>query len=107
MTKAILEKNNKNRRLTILLVKAYKEGLIKINISKLARELDKDFKTVKRYLNGQTPKKTRNRIKYLDEHRDYILEVLSDKNRSFDYMDHLFKYLKREKGITLYLLVYN
>lgn len=99
MTKAILEKITKIEDL-LYFSKAYKEGLININISKLARELGKDFKTVKRYLNGETPKKTRNRVKYLDEHREYILEVLSDKNRSFDYMDHLFKYLKREKGIT-------
>ena len=74
MTKAILEKITKIEDL-LYFSKAYKEGLIKINISKLARELDKDFKTVKRYLNRQTPKKTRNRIKYLDEHRDYILDV--------------------------------
>ena len=99
MTKAILEKITKIEDL-LYFSKAYKEGLIKINISKLARELSKDFKTVKRYLNGEIPKKTRNRVKYLDEHRNYILEVLSDKNRSFDYMDHLFKYLKRERGIT-------
>ena len=99
MTKAILEKITKIEDL-LYFGKAYKEGLIKINISKLARELSKDFKTVKRYLNGEIPKKTRNRVKYLDEHRNYILEVLSDKNRSFDYMDHLFKYLKRERGIT-------
>src|SRR5690554_4036373 len=99
MTKAILEKITIIEDL-LYFSKAYKEGLININISKLARELGKDFKTVKRYLNGETPKKTRNRVKYLDEHREYILEVLSDKNRSFDYMDHLFKYLKREKEIT-------
>ena len=28
---------------------------------------------------------------------NYILEVLKDKYQSFDYIDHLFKYLKREK----------
>lgn len=80
--------------------KAYKEGLIKVNISKLAKELNKDRKTIKKYLEGYTPKETRDRVKYLDEYRDYIIEVLSDKYQSFDYIDHLFKYLKREKGIT-------
>ena len=79
---------------------AYKEGLIKVNISKIAKELNKDRKTIKKYLEGYTPKETRDRVKYLDEHRDYIKEVLSDKYQSFDYIDHLFKYLKREKGIT-------
>ncbi len=80
--------------------KAYKEGLIKVNISKIAKELNKDRKTIRKYLEGHTPKQTRDRIKYLDEYREYIVEVLSDKYQSFDYIDHLFKYLKREKGIT-------
>ena len=80
--------------------KAYKKGLIKVNISKLARDLNKDRKTIKKYLEGYTPKETRDRVKYLDEYREYIIQVLSDKYQSFDYIDHLFKYLKREKGIT-------
>ena len=80
--------------------KAYKKGLIKVNISKLARDLNKDRKTIKRYLEGYTPKETRDRVKYLDEYREDIIQVLSDKYQSFDYIDHLFKYLKREKGIT-------
>ena len=80
--------------------KAYKEGLIKVNISKIAKELNKDRKTIRKYLEGYSPKETRDRVKYLDEYRDYIKEVLSDKYQSFDYIDHLFKYLKREKGIT-------
>lgn len=79
---------------------AYKEGIIKLNISKLSRELDKDPKTIRKYLKGEVPKTTRTRIKYLDEYREYIIQVLSDKYQSFDYIDHLFKYLKRERGIT-------
>ena len=99
MTKIILEQITKLDDL-LLFSKAYKEGLIKINISKLAKELNKDRKTITKYLNGNIPKKTRERTKYLDEHRKYILEVLKDKYQSFDYIDHLFKYLKREKNIT-------
>ena len=99
MTKIVLEEI-KNIDDLLLFSKAFKEGLIKLNISKLAKELNKDRKTIKKYLNGDIPKKTRNRVKYLDEHRDYILEVLTDKYQSFDYIDHLFKYLKREKNIT-------
>lgn len=99
MTKVILEQITKLDDL-LLFSKTFKEGLIKVNISKLAKELNKDRKTIKKYLNGDIPKKTRNRVKYLDEHRDYIFEVLTDKNRSFDYIDHLFKYLKRERNIT-------
>ena len=55
---------------------------------------------MKKYLLGDIPKKVRKREKYLDQHRYYILEVLSDKYQSFDYIEHLFKYLKRERGIT-------
>lgn len=99
MTKIILEQITKLDDL-LLFSKAYKEGLIKLNISKLAKELNKDRKTITKYLNGNIPKKTRERTKYLDEHRKYILEVLKDKYQIFDYIDHLFKYLKREKNIT-------
>lgn len=99
MTGIILENITSVNDLSML-SKAYKEGLIKVNISKIAKELNKDRKTIRKYLEGYTPKETRDRVKYLDEHRDYIKEVLSDKYQSFDYIDHLFKYLKREKGIT-------
>ena len=47
--------------------KAYKEGLIKVNISKIAKELNKDRKTIRKYLEGYTPKETRDRIKYLEK----------------------------------------
>lgn len=56
MTKIILEQITKLDDL-LLFSKAYKEGLIKINISKLAKELNKDRKTITKYLNGNIPKK--------------------------------------------------
>lgn len=99
MTKIIIEQIN-NIDDIALFSKAYQEGMIHINISKVAKHLNKDRKTVKNYLLGNIPKKTRKRVKYLDQHRDYILEVLSDKYQSFDYIEHLFRYLKRERGIT-------
>src|SRR5690554_3072128 len=99
MTKILLEQIT-NIEDIALFSKAYQEGMIQINITKVAKHLNKDRKTVKKYLLGQIPKKTRQREKYLDQHRDYILEVLSDKYQSFDYIEHLFKYLKRERGIT-------
>ena len=99
MTGIILE-NITNVNDLSMFSKTYKEGLIKVNISKIAKELNRDRKTIRKYLEGYTPKVARDRVKYLDEHRDYIKEVLSDKYQSFDYIDHLFKYLKREKGIT-------
>ena len=99
ITKIIIEQITKLEDIA-LFSKAFKEGMIYINITKVAKHLNKDRKTVKRYLLGDIPKKTRKREKYLDQHRDYILEVLSDKYQSFDYIEHLFKYLKRERGIT-------
>ncbi len=71
--------------------------------SKIARQLNIDRKTVNKYLKRHTPKTTRNRLSYLDEHREYIFEVLNDKYQFFSYIDHLFKYLKREKGIRCYM----
>ncbi len=99
MTKTIIEHIGCLEDL-LLFSKAYQEGLVKVNVSKLAAHLGKDRKTIKKYLNGEAPKKTRDKVKYLDAHRDYIVSVLKDKYQSFDYIDHLFKYLKREKGIT-------
>jgi len=99
MTKIIIEEIQNVEDL-LMFSNAYKKGMIELNISKLSRHLKKDRKTIRRYLEGNVPKKTRARIKYLDEHRDYIVEVLSDKYQSFDYIDHLFRYLKREKAIT-------
>jgi len=99
MTEVIIEEIQ-NLEDLLMFSKAYKKGLIRLNVSKLARHLQKDRKTIRRYLNGDVPKTTRTRTKYLDEYRDYIVEVLSDKYQSFDYIDHLFKYLKREKQIT-------
>jgi transposase/putative transposon-encoded protein len=83
----------------LLFSRAYMKGKIKVNKSKIARQLNVDRKTVDKYLKGHVPKTTRNRLSYLDEHREYIYEVLNDEHQSFDYIDHLFKYLKREKGI--------
>ena len=47
--------------LNLQLSRAYKEGEIKLNVSKLARELSCNQKTLSRRLNGIAPKKTRNR----------------------------------------------
>jgi transposase len=84
----------------VLFSKAYKKGLLKLNITKLANELNKDRKTVRKYLNGEIPSSTRIRVKYLDQYRELILALLTDKYRSFDYIDHLYNYLVREHKIT-------
>jgi len=79
---------------------SYKKGDLELNISKLSRELNKDRKTIRRYLNGDVPSDRRVRVKYLDQFRDLIFSLLNDKYRSFDYIDHLFNYLRREHCIT-------
>lgn len=66
------------------------------NISKISRELKKDRRTIAKALKGVMVKKTRKRIKYLDEFRNTIIELLTDKYREFDYLQHLYDYLKRE-----------
>ena len=61
------------------LVKLIRKALIKLNISKLSRDLNCDPKTIRKRLNGDFPKTTGTRRKYLDQYRDYIIEVLIDK----------------------------
>lgn len=83
-----------------MFAESYKKGNLKLNVSKIARELNKDRKTIRNYLNGKIPAITRSRVKYLDEYRELIIKLLTDKCRSFDYIDHLYNYLVREHKIT-------
>ncbi len=69
------------------------------NISKLAKQLNKDRKTVRKALVGIQPSKTRTRTKYLDQYRHIILELLEDEYKEFDYFQHMYNYLKREHRI--------
>ena len=98
MTNYIIE-NIKDVKELHFFSQAYKEGLLKVNISKLSRELNATRKTVRRYLNGDVPKTTRNRTKYLDNYKDDILNLLEDKNRKFEYIDHIYSYMVREHKI--------
>ena len=68
MTDLILKFVTKKEDL-LLLSKTYKEGNIKVNISKISRELNVDRKTIKKYLEGNIPKKTRKRKNYLTAFR--------------------------------------
>lgn len=59
---------------------------MKINKSKIGRELGVDRRTVDRYLNGNGPSKTRNRRSRIDELYDVISELLSkDSIQTFYY----------------------
>lgn len=106
MTNIILKLVNKKEDL-LLLSSSYMKGELKLNISKIARELNIDRKTVKNYLNNKVPKKTRKRKKYLDDYKDLIKEILSDELRTFDYVDHLYRYMKREHGIKCNRVTFN
>ena len=78
---------------------AYMKGEIKMNLSKVARDLNCDRKTARRYLNGFVPTGKRKRKKYLDDFKDLMLNYLNDSNRHFDYIDHLYYFMKREHDI--------
>ncbi|OFK58270.1 hypothetical protein HMPREF2811_00980, partial [Globicatella sp. HMSC072A10] len=78
----------------------YQKREIKLNLSKIARELNCDRKTVKRRLEGVIPKTTRKRKKYLDEFKPVMLSYLHDSTRHFSYIDHLFYFMQREHPIT-------
>lgn len=82
-----------------LFKKIYSKGGRLLNVSKISREFGKDRKTIRKYLKGHIPKTTRDRSKYLDEYKKIIEEVLKDKYQSFEYLDHLFQYMKREHKI--------
>ncbi len=84
----------------IVLSDFYKEGRIKLNVTKAAKELGVSRKTLSKRLNGFTPKKTRDRGKYLDAYRDEILSLLNDEYRIFDYIDHLYETMIDKYGIN-------
>ena len=98
MNTAVIKINNLDQAL--MLSRAYKEGEIKLNVSKLARELNCSRKTLSRRLNGIAPKKTRNRKRYLDDYKNLIYKYLCDEQGNFDYIDHIYYFMKREHGIT-------
>ena len=65
MTEIIISSVNSITDLAIF-SELYKKGNLKLNVSKLAIELNKDRKTVQNYLNGKVNSATRARVKYLD-----------------------------------------
>lgn len=99
MTNIILKFITKKEDLK-LLSPSFKRGEIKLNISKISRELNVDRKTVRKYLKGDIPKTVRKRKSYLDGFREKIVKLLKDESRKFDYLDHLYKYMKRENKIS-------
>ncbi|WP_026585287.1 IS21 family transposase [Bacillus sp. J33] len=73
---------------------------MKINKSKLARNMGVDRRTVDKYLQGYMPKNTRNRSSKIDEHYETIKMLLSDESiQKFYYKRVLWQYLKDNHGL--------
>lgn len=68
MTDYILKRIN-NVKQFLILGDSYLKEIIKLNIYKLAKHLKTDTKTVRRYLNGITPNKTKSRKEYMDSYK--------------------------------------
>lgn len=81
----------------------YKLGILmdtkiidKINLSQISRELNKDTRTIKRWINLKPEERieiTRNKPSQFDEFKDLILELLDSKIKVFSYKRNLYKYL--------------
>lgn len=77
-----------------------KEGVLKLNKSKIARELDVDRRTVDKYLNGFQKAKHRSRTSPIDAYYDLIEDLLSKScEQVFFYKKVLWQYLKDNHGL--------
>jgi len=73
---------------------------MKINKSKLARELNVDRRTVEKYLNGYVPQKKRDRSSKIDDYYGVIKLLLSKESKQrFYYKRVLWQYLKDNHGL--------
>ncbi|MFC5775511.1 IS21 family transposase, partial [Ectobacillus antri] len=73
---------------------------MKINKSQLAREMGVDRRTIDKYLNGFTPKKTKEKVSIVDAYYEVIAALLSDDSKQvFYYRRVLWQYLKEHHGL--------
>lgn len=82
-------------------LKSLMENLnMKINKSQLARELGVDRRTIQRYLDGFTRKRSRDKGSKIDEYYEIIAALLStDSKQVFYYKRVLWQYLKDNHGL--------
>lgn len=74
---------------------------MKINKSKLARDMGVDRRTVDKYLKGSVPKNIRNRTSVIDDYYKIIKLLLSEESKQiFYYKRVLWQYLKDNHGLT-------
>ncbi|MCR6789953.1 MULTISPECIES: IS21 family transposase [Bacillus cereus group] len=73
---------------------------MKINKSQLSRELNVDRRTIDKYLNGFTPKGTKNKTSKIDTYYEVIAVLLSsDSKQTFYYKRVLWQYLTDNHGL--------
>ncbi|PNZ34370.1 IS21 family transposase, partial [Staphylococcus lutrae] len=73
---------------------------MKINKSKLARDLGKDRRTIDKYLKGYTPSSSRKRTSKVDKYYNVIQLLLSEESpQTFYYKRVLWQYLKDNHGL--------
>ena len=75
----------------------------KPNFSKLGLDLDKDPRTIKKYYYGFEKSKTRSKKSLVDDLHEVISSLLyksTENITKFYYIDHLYRYLKREYGLN-------
>lgn len=82
-------------------LKLFMESLdMKINKSKLARDLNVDRRTVDKYLNGYQPNNKRKRKSKIDDYYEVIKLLLSEESpQKFYYKRVLWQYLKDNHGL--------
>lgn len=75
---------------------------MKINKSKLARDMGVDRRTIDKYLKGIEPKGNRNRISKIDDYYEIITLLLSEESKQiFYYKRVLWQYLKDNHGLII------
>jgi len=72
---------------------------LKVNKSRLARELNVDRRTVSKYINGFEKSTNRKRSSVLDDYYDRISILLNDKVKVFEYKKVLWQYLTDNHGL--------
>lgn len=73
---------------------------MKVNKSQLARKLNVDRRTIDKYMNGFTPKGTKNKTSKIDVYYEVIADLLSDNSKqTFYYMRVLWQYLTDNHGL--------
>lgn len=73
----------------------------KPNVSKIARELECDRRTAKKYINGFEKSKTRSKSSKIDDYYDDIKEILDNKDIKCTYISFLYRYMVDNKGLDV------